>query len=68
VIIRDSTERPETVECGASMVSGLETADILRCFAVMMQSPRNWPIPIGYNDTNVSDKVVQFLLKSSGLF
>ena len=63
VIIRDSTERPETIECGSGIVSGLETADILRCFAVMMQSPRGWPYPIGYTDLNVSDKVIQFLLR-----
>ncbi len=63
VVIRDSTERPETVECGASMVSGLETRDILRCFAVMMQSSRDWPQPIGYTDLNVSDKVVKYLLR-----
>jgi UDP-N-acetylglucosamine 2-epimerase (non-hydrolysing) len=63
VIIRDSTERPETIECGAAMVSGLETADILRCFAVMMQSARDWPQPIGYTDLNVSDKVIKFLLR-----
>jgi UDP-N-acetylglucosamine 2-epimerase (non-hydrolysing) len=62
VIIRDSTERPETIECGASMVSGLERDDILRCFAVMMQSPRDWPIPTGYSDLNVSQKVIQYLL------
>jgi UDP-N-acetylglucosamine 2-epimerase (non-hydrolysing) len=63
VIIRDSTERPETVECGAAMVSGLETADILRCFAVMMQSARDWPQPVGYTDLNVSDKVIKYLLR-----
>ena len=63
VIIRDSTERPETIECGSGMVSGLKAADILRCFAVMMRSARDWPMPIGYVDANVSDKVVQFLLR-----
>jgi UDP-N-acetylglucosamine 2-epimerase (non-hydrolysing) len=63
VIIRDSTERPETIECGAGMVSGLETADILRCFAVMMQSARDWQQPVGYTDPNVSDKVVKYLLR-----
>ena len=63
VIIRDTTERPETVECAASVVSGLETADILRGFALMMQSPRDWAIPVGYGDLNVSNKTVQFLLR-----
>ena len=63
VIIRDTTERPETIECGSGMVSGLKAPDILRCFAVMMQSSRNWPMPVGYVDEHVSDKVIQFLLR-----
>jgi UDP-N-acetylglucosamine 2-epimerase (non-hydrolysing) len=63
VIIRDSTERPETIECGAAMVSGLEKANIMRSFGMMMQSARDWPQPAGYNDPNVSDKVVKYLLR-----
>jgi len=62
ITIRDTTERPETVECGSNIVSGLETEDILRCFNVMQAANLKWDYPIGYKDLRVSDKVVQFLL------
>jgi UDP-N-acetylglucosamine 2-epimerase (non-hydrolysing) len=66
VTIRDSTERPETVECGSNIVSGLEYEDILRCFAIAESKgsshrPR-WKFPIGYIEERVSDRVVNFLL------
>ena len=66
VTIRDSTERPETVECGSNIVSGLEYEDILRCFKIA-QSRQNldhprWKYPVGYIEPGVSDRVVSFLL------
>lgn len=63
VTIRDTTERPETVECGSNIVSGLETIDIIRCFNIMEKASVNWSYPIGYTDDNVSDKVVNFILQ-----
>lgn len=62
VTIRDSTERPETVECGSNIVSGLKKNDIVSCFNKMVQSDRSWKDPAGYRETNVSDKVINFLL------
>ena len=66
VTIRDSTERPETVECGSNIVSGLEYEDMLRCFAIaesrrFSNRPR-WKFPTGYIENGVSDRVVNFLL------
>jgi len=62
VIIRDTTERPETCEVGASMISGLEDKSILRCISIMMNHKREWKQPIGYSDTDVSEKVIKFIL------
>lgn len=62
VTIRDSTERPETVECGSNIVSGLEKEDILDCFNRMIKSDKIWDYPAGYKDLKVSDKVVNFVL------
>jgi len=64
VTIRDSTERPETVECGSNIVSGLETSDILNCFDRALSSSKDWKFPIGYKEDNVSDKVINFLLSN----
>lgn len=62
VTIRKTTERPETVWCGSNIVSGLNTADILRCYKQSMEISRQWEIPVEYNKNNVSDTVVSILL------
>lgn len=62
VTIRNSTERPETVLCGSNVVSGLEAKSIVSCVDLMINADTNWEIPEGYDDPNVSTKVVQFIL------
>lgn len=62
VTIRDSTERPETVECGSNIVSGLDSADIEACFNRAKVMNTGWSMPTGYLEERVSDKVVNFLV------
>ena len=62
VIIRDSTERPETLEAGGHIVSGLQTDRIVECFKKITEHGKQWCVPEGYNDLQVSDKVINFLL------
>ncbi|ANE46085.1 UDP-N-acetylglucosamine 2-epimerase [Paenibacillus swuensis] len=62
VTIRNTTERPETVDCGSNVVTGLQAERIVEAVKLMSSLPRHWEIPEGYNDPNVSDKVVKFLL------
>lgn len=64
VTIRDTTERPETVECGSNTISGLETENILSCCRFMLDISTSWDYPIGYKDKDVSDKVVNYILSS----
>lgn len=54
VTIRDTTERPETVECGSNVLAGVEPDDVLRCVRQMV-SGRGWAVPEEYRRTNVSD-------------
>ncbi|MGZ9585246.1 non-hydrolyzing UDP-N-acetylglucosamine 2-epimerase [Paenibacillus marinisediminis] len=62
VTIRHSTERPETVDCGSNIVSGLETEHIVDAVAVMTALPTDWICPSGYVAPHVSHTVVKFLL------
>ncbi|OPH48679.1 UDP-N-acetylglucosamine 2-epimerase [Paenibacillus ferrarius] len=62
VTIRTTTERPETIDCGSNVVSGLEAEQILDAVKVMVSFPADWQRPDGYLDTQVSQKVVQYLL------
>ncbi|QGQ96514.1 UDP-N-acetylglucosamine 2-epimerase (non-hydrolyzing) [Paenibacillus psychroresistens] len=62
VTMRNSTERPETVDCGSNIVAGIGGIQILAATKLMVQLPTDWCCPEGYLDTNVSDKVIKFLL------
>lgn len=67
VTIRRTTERPETIECGSNMLSGLDGDTILNCVKLMLNKDSNWDFPIGYIDPNVSNKVVTYILGNNEL-
>lgn len=62
VTIRDTTERPETLECGSNIISKLESEKILNCVKIMLDSETNWVLPKGYPDINVSDRITKIIL------
>jgi UDP-N-acetylglucosamine 2-epimerase (non-hydrolysing) len=63
VILRDHTERPETVECGASVLSGADPQRILSLVRMVTREGRSpWSIPFEYLRTNVAETVVRILL------
>jgi len=64
ITIRDTTERPETVECGSNVISGVNLEKIIMCSRLMANANIWWSYPDGYIDNNVSSKVVNFLLSN----
>lgn len=60
IIIRNSTERPETVEVGASIVSGLKKDNIIKCYYIIKDN-KNWEIPQDYEILNVSDRIINYM-------
>jgi UDP-N-acetylglucosamine 2-epimerase (non-hydrolysing) len=62
VIIRQSTERPETIECGSSILAGVNCSNISKCVKIMVGKDSNWKIPDEYLYENVSDRVTRILL------
>ncbi len=62
ITVRDTTERPETLECGSNILSGVDQDKMLKCTQIMLSSQDKWNYPEGYTDSNVSDKVVKFIL------
>jgi len=62
VTIRDTTERPETLECGSNMLSGVNPDVILRCVRVILNQEREWTVPSEYLVENVSGTVVKIVL------
>jgi UDP-N-acetylglucosamine 2-epimerase (non-hydrolysing) len=65
VTIRNSTERPETIDCGSNIVSGVMADQMLEAVQVMSQLSTGWDCPEGYLEPDVSSKVVKFLLGGS---
>ncbi|TCP23799.1 UDP-N-acetylglucosamine 2-epimerase (non-hydrolysing) [Scopulibacillus darangshiensis] len=61
VTVRNSTERPETVECGSNIVSGLDSKNIENALRIMVSKEKTWEIPEGYLDPLVSDKIIAYL-------
>lgn len=62
VTVRQSTERPETVQCGSNILSGLNARHIVECVHLALQTPCTWSLPEGYADPNVSTKITHFIL------
>lgn len=62
ITIRETTERPETVECGSNILSGTsDSRKILEAVTQMLKLNNDWTSPYE-NDFNVSDRIVKFIL------
>lgn len=62
VTIRDVTERPETLECGSNMLSGVSPDNVLRCVRVVLDQKPAWIAPAEYMAKHVSETVIRLLL------
>jgi UDP-N-acetylglucosamine 2-epimerase (non-hydrolysing) len=62
VTIRDVTERPETLECGSNILTGVGEDEILRAVAIVSRRAGRWAPPEEYLRAEVSSTVVRILL------
>ena len=72
VCIRTSTERPEALDKGCFILSGIDTNGLLQAVDTAVEMVKNEPnggaIPVpDYIDTNVSDKVVKIIQSYTGV-
>jgi UDP-N-acetylglucosamine 2-epimerase (non-hydrolysing) len=65
VIVRNETERPEVVEAGGAIISGINAQSIFESVKIMSQPLIDWTIPEGYDYTNVSSRVVNYILSKN---
>ena len=61
VTIRDSTERPETIEAGSNILSGLNSEDIFQCVKQMTSIVPNWKWDLSLGDGKTASKVVNIV-------
>jgi UDP-N-acetylglucosamine 2-epimerase (non-hydrolysing) len=57
VTVRDSTERPETVECGSNVLSGVGRGGVGPALELACAPDRSWEPPPEYLETDVSSTV-----------
>jgi UDP-N-acetylglucosamine 2-epimerase (non-hydrolysing) len=62
VTLRDTTERPETLEYGSNILSGADVDSILRCVKVIVSHGRTCATPPEYLWDNVSNTISHLLL------
>ncbi len=62
VTLRDTTERPETLECGSNLLCGVRPENILRALRTALSRPADWPPPPEYVVPRVSETVVKLIL------
>ena len=62
ITIRDVTERPETLECGSNMLTGVSPDLMLKALEVVLNKKCEWEPPPEYLAKNVSSKVVKIIL------
>lgn len=61
VTLRDVTERPETIECGSNILSGVDSESISRCMSIVLSQKAKWNTPPEYLTETVSDTVIKIL-------
>lgn len=59
VCVRDTTERPETIDAGVSLLAGTSTAGILRAVTEILADRERFarPVPHLYGDGHAGDKI-----------
>jgi UDP-N-acetylglucosamine 2-epimerase (non-hydrolysing) len=62
VTLRDVTERPETIECGSNILSGVEPDGVLACIDLAVRRRGGWQPPYEYLVDNVSETVARILV------
>ena len=64
VTLRESTERPETVEVGGNIIAGTQPNKVFECVNFMLKKKKDWENPFG--EGNTGKKIAKYLLKSLG--
>ena len=62
VTIRDVTERPETIECGSNILSGVDHSKIMDCVNSAVSEPNIWETPEEYVVKNTSSTIIKIIL------
>ncbi|MFA5049180.1 MAG: UDP-N-acetylglucosamine 2-epimerase (non-hydrolyzing) [Patescibacteria group bacterium] len=62
IVLRNTTERQELMECGSLILAGTKKEDILRAYHSIGEIKQSWSIDNDYFKLNVSDTVIRLLM------
>lgn len=67
ITLRDSIERPEALDSGSIVMTGLDVGDVIRGVAIAMaDGPVTSSCPVGYEVRDTSNRVVRFIASTAG--
>jgi UDP-N-acetylglucosamine 2-epimerase (non-hydrolysing) len=65
ITLRDSTERPEALDTGSIIMTGLDADNLVEAVEVVVRhTSTGRPVPVDYTVDNCSERVVRFLLST----
>jgi UDP-N-acetyl-L-fucosamine synthase len=65
VTLRDSIERPEALDTGSIIMTGLDPDDVVRATALTLSAAATSAVPAGYEVADVSTRVVRFIASTA---
>jgi UDP-N-acetylglucosamine 2-epimerase (non-hydrolysing) len=65
VSLRDSTERPEALETGSMMITGLDPMTLISSLKMELSNESTSSTPEGYSPVDFSDRVLKFLFSTA---
>ena len=67
ITLRDSIERPEALDAGSIMTTGLDADEVERAVSIALTDGAvTSSVPTGYEITDTSNRVVRFILSTAG--
>jgi UDP-N-acetylglucosamine 2-epimerase (non-hydrolysing) len=67
VSIRDSIERPEALETGSIILTGLDSTNLIQSIELARSQSHVSSMPEGYEVTDFSDRVIRFVFSTARL-
>jgi UDP-N-acetylglucosamine 2-epimerase (non-hydrolysing) len=68
VTLRDSMERPEALEVGSMIMTGLNPRNVVQSIGLAASRNTESGLPVGYGSVDFSDKVLKYLFSTCTLF
>ena len=68
VTLRDSIERPEALDAGAIIMTGLDAADVMRAVGLVIHRDARVSVPAEYEIADTSERVLRFVLSTVGRY